>query len=174
MPCICLSIVRFARGPKRSMGRLLGSEKFFFLIRDIDGPTMTAASMESCQSVAPRSPWGRCGMELDVRKRLRRMRGRFHRWIHMRTGAQLPRGLHHDPPKFSIQSSRGAPRTGACGLGDHPTSDLSQRESENRSTSEKSKQFGPDGAPFPSKTSITRGPPVVAVAVSLDPILPHR
>ena len=29
-------------------------------------------------------------------------------------------------------------------------------------------------ATFPSKTSITRGAPVVAVAVSLDPILPHR
>ena len=43
-----------------------------------------------------------------------------------------------------------------------------------RSTSEKSVQFGPDGAPFPSKTAITRGPPVVAVAVSLDPILPQR
>ena len=82
--------------------------------------------------------------------------------------------LDHDPPKFSIQSSRGAPRTGACGLGDHPTSDLSQRESENRSASEKSKQFGPDGAPFPSKTSINRWPPVVAAAVSLDPILPQR
>ena len=37
--------------------------------------------------------------------RLRRMRGRFQQWIAMRTGAQLPRGLHHDPPKFSIQSS---------------------------------------------------------------------
>ena len=24
----------------------------------------------------------------------------------MRTGAQLPRGLHHDPPKFSIQSDQ--------------------------------------------------------------------
>ena len=29
-PCSRLSIVRFARGPKRSMGRLLGSEKNFF------------------------------------------------------------------------------------------------------------------------------------------------
>ena len=29
-------------------------------------------------------------------------------------------------------------------------------------------------APFPSKTPITRGAPVVAVAVSLDPILPQR
>ncbi len=36
-----------------------GPKKLIFLIRDIDGPAMTAASIESCQSVAPRSPWGR-------------------------------------------------------------------------------------------------------------------
>ena len=29
----------------------------------------------------------------------------------MRTGAQLPRCLHHDPPKFSIQSSLGQNKT---------------------------------------------------------------
>ena len=75
---------------------------------------------------------------------------------------------------FQSRALWGAPRIGACGLGDHPTSDLSQRESASRSTSEKSKQFGPDGAPFPSKTSITRGPPGIVIAVSLDPILPQR
>ena len=47
-------------------------------------------------------------MVLVTRKRLYRMRWRFHRWIHVRTGAQLPRGLHHDPPKFWIQSSLGS------------------------------------------------------------------
>ena len=36
-----------------------GAKKIMVLIRDIDGPAMTAASMESCQSVAPRSPWVR-------------------------------------------------------------------------------------------------------------------
>ena len=48
-----LSIVRFANGPKRSAGRLLGAEKLIFLIRDIDDATMAAASVESCQSVVP-------------------------------------------------------------------------------------------------------------------------
>ena len=48
-------------------------------------------------------------MVLDMCKRLRRMRERFHRWIPMRTGAQLPTCLHHDPPKFWIQSSLGSP-----------------------------------------------------------------
>ena len=31
-----------------------------------------------------------------------------------------------------------------------------------------------DGTPFPAKTSITRGPPGTVIAVSSDPILPHR
>ena len=46
--------------------------------------------------------------------------------------------------------------------------------SRSQSAPEKSVQFGPDGGSLASNTSITRGPPVVAVAVSLDPILPHR
>ena len=63
------------------MGHLLGGEKFFFLIRDIDGPTMTAAPVESCRFVARRCPWGRLGSVLDTRKRLHRMRRRFkHFW----------------------------------------------------------------------------------------------
>ena len=78
------------------------------------------------------------------------------------------------PPNFGSRALRRVPSTGACGLGDYPTPDLSRRESESRSTSEKSKQFGPDGASFPSKTSITRGPPGIVIAVSSDPILPHR
>ena len=78
------------------------------------------------------------------------MRDHVHRWIQIKTGPQQCADLSHDPPKFSIQSSRGAPRIGARALGDYPMSDLTQRESEGRSGSEKSKQFGPDGAPFPS------------------------
>jgi hypothetical protein len=48
-----------------------GAKKLFFLIRDIDGPAMTAASMESCRFVARRS---RFGSYLDVGNRLHRMR----------------------------------------------------------------------------------------------------
>ena len=151
-----------------------GAKKLIFLIRDIDDATMTAAPVESCRFVVLRSPRGRVGSELDMGSRLRRMRERFHRWIPMRTGAQLPTCLHHDPPKFSIQSSRGVPRTGACGVSDYPTPDLSQSESGRRSASENSKYIWTRWHPSPLKTSITRGPPVVAVAVSSDPILPHR
>ena len=63
---------------------------------------------------------------------------------------------------------------GVSGAGAYPLPDLPREASRSRSTPEKSVQFGPDGAPFPAKTSITRGPPVVAVAVSLDPIQPQR
>jgi len=76
-----------------------------------------------------------------------------------------------------FQGSRralGCRTDGVCGLGDYPLPDLPREASRSRSVPEKSVQFGPDGAPFPSKTSITRGPPGMIIAVSLDPILPHR
>ena len=47
---------------------------------------MAGASVESCQYVVLRSPWGRLGSVLDVCNRLRRIRGRFHRWVHIGTG----------------------------------------------------------------------------------------
>ena len=71
---------------------------------------MTAASVKTCRFVVLSSPRGRLGSVLDADKRLHRMRGRFQQWIAMRTGAQLPRGLHHDPPKFWIQSSLESPK----------------------------------------------------------------
>ena len=151
-----------------------GPKKIIFLIREIDDAAKAGASVESCRFVVLRSPRRRLGSELDMGSRLRRVRGRFDQWMQIKTGPQQCADNCHDPQKFSIQSSLGAPRIGACGLGDHPTSDLSQRVSASRSAPEKSNSFGPDGAPFPSKTSITRGHPVVAVAVSSDPILPQR
>ena len=81
---------------------------------------------------------------------------------------------NHELLGNGFQSPRWAPSAGVCGAGDYPIPDLPRETSRSRSTPEKSEQFGPDGAPFPSKTSITRGPPVVAVAVSSDPILPQR
>jgi hypothetical protein len=54
-----------------------GVKKIFFLIRDIDGPAMTAASMESCRFVARRSPWDRLGSVQYTCNRLYRTRRRF-------------------------------------------------------------------------------------------------
>ena len=56
-----------------------GPKKLIFLIRDIDDATMAGASVESCQFVVLRSPRGRLGSVLDMRNRLRRMRGGFQR-----------------------------------------------------------------------------------------------
>ena len=158
------------------MGHVLGAEKGIFLIRGRGRPTVyggRACGIQSipAQEVSLGSP--RAGT------------------IHVH--APTP----HTPPlqaflaDFSQQTTRfshllamvcfqGSPRAlgccidGVCGAGAYPLPDLPREASRSRSAPEKSVQFGPDGAPFPSKTPITRGPPVVAVAVSLDPILPQR
>ena len=70
---------------------------------------MTAAPVETCQSVALRFPWGRLGSVQYTRNRLRRMRGRFDQWIQIKTGPQQCAETYHDPPKFWIQSSLGSP-----------------------------------------------------------------
>ena len=62
-----------------------GPKKLTFLIREIDDATMAAVSVETCQFVVLRTPRGRLGSVLDMGNRLRRMRGRFHRDIHMAT-----------------------------------------------------------------------------------------
>ena len=65
------------------MGHLLGAEKNHFVIRDIDDAAMAGASVESCRFVVLRCPGGRLGSVVDVRKRLHRTRGGFHRCIHI-------------------------------------------------------------------------------------------
>jgi hypothetical protein len=60
-----------------------GPKKIIFLIRDIDDPAMTGASVESCQFVVLRSPWGRLGSIVYTCKRLRRVSGRFPLEIHL-------------------------------------------------------------------------------------------
>ena len=61
------------------MGHFLVPKKSIFLIRDMDDAAMAAASVESCRFVVLRSPGSRFWSVRDVRKRLRRMRGRIHR-----------------------------------------------------------------------------------------------
>ena len=56
-----------------------GPKKLISGCRDTDDATMAGASVESCRFVVLMSPRGCLGSVLDVRKRLRRMRGRFHR-----------------------------------------------------------------------------------------------
>ena len=150
-----------------------GPKKLISACRDTDVSAMAGASMESCRFVALGSPWSRLGSVLVTCKRLRRMRRRFHQGIQIKTGPQQHDDQHYDLPKFWIQSSRG----------DQNRRRRSRRPSDPRPTPErvrepicprKKRAIWTRWHPFPSKTSITRGPPVVAVAVSLDPILPHR
>ena len=68
---------------REQWGTSWGSKKLFFLIRDIDGPATTGASVESCRFVVLRSPRRRLGSVKDMCNRLRRMRGRSHRCIHI-------------------------------------------------------------------------------------------
>ena len=73
------------------MGHVLRGENNIFLIRDIDDATiMAGASAESCRFVVLRSPRGRLGSVLDMRNRLRRMRGGFQRrYISVQVLSQL-------------------------------------------------------------------------------------
>ena len=106
----CFSIFRFATGPKRSMGRLLGDENVIFLIRDFDDATRAGAPVESCQFVVLEVARRALGSVLDVGKRRRRMRGRFHRWMQIETGPQQCAETYHNPTKFWIQSPLGSPK----------------------------------------------------------------
>ena len=71
---------------------------------------MTGASVESCRFVVLRSPGGRIGSVLDVRKRRYRMRGRFDQWIHISTGAWQCADLWYKSYQFWIQSSLESPK----------------------------------------------------------------
>jgi len=116
-----------------------GPKKLIFLIRDKDDAAMAGASVESCQFVVLRSPRGRLGSSRDMCNRLRRMRGRFHRCIHISKVLCAIPLLAMIPQSFGSRALWGAPSAGACGLGDHPTPDLSRRASESRAAPEKSK-----------------------------------
>ncbi len=132
---------------------------------------MAAAPVSSCQSPPKRCPWGRLGSVLYTCKRLRRTRRRFQ---HISANSLIS-AAHKTMNSLAMASTAlGCRIDGVCGTGDYPLPDLPRGASRSRSTPEKSVQFGPDGAPIPSKTAITRGPPVVAVAVSLDPTVPQR
>ena len=77
--CFRLTSVRLAKCPERSVRRILGPKKNSNLFRGADGPKWSAAPAESCRFAVRRSLGSRFGTELDVGKRLQRMRGRFHR-----------------------------------------------------------------------------------------------
>ena len=161
-----MSIVRFDTGPKRSMGHVLGGEKKKFLIRDIDGPAMTAAPMESCRFAARRSPWGRFGSAVVACKRLHRTRRRFKHILanslsRQRSFTKFRADLGSETSRLLgrwHKRCRRLPNT-------RPTPTALQesiyprkkcaiwarwRPVPGKNVNKKSKYFGPDGAPSPS------------------------
>ena len=174
--CSRFSILRFDTGPKRSMGHFLGVEKRLFLIRGAEA-AVTTGQPRRLNPVDP-CPRGLPGVGS----------GRYYTRARAYTACaaasiifgRFLSAAHAFLAIFGQVCFQGSPRArgccidGVCGVGAYPQLDLPRDTSRSRSAPEKSVQFGPDGAPFPSKTSITRGPPVVAVAVSVGPILPHR
>ena len=168
-----MSILRFANGPKRSMGHVLGAKNSFAVRR------------------RTRPQGGRAGLILSIPAQEVSLGSPRVGTIHVQTPTPHTPPLQAFLTEFSQQTAallaiiglfcfRGSPRAlgrridGVRGTGDYLLPDLPREASRSRSAPEKSKLFGPDGASLASKTSITRGPPVVAVALSSDPILPYR
>ena len=92
------------------MGHFLGAEKGNFLIRGDDAAMVHGG--RACGNLSIRGPEVSLGSfrvgTRHVRKRRRRVRGRFDQWIQIKTGPQQCAEDYHDPPKFWIQSSLGS------------------------------------------------------------------
>ena len=157
--------------PKEIDGTLPGGEKKFFLIRDIDGPARPAASTESCRFAVRRSPGVVLGSVLG-----RAQSPTPHAWGFrgiFRAILSADIGLEPKSPRFWIQGCE-SPKNRRMRCRRLPDPRPIPEGVREPICPRKSVQFGPDGAPSPSKRQLRRGPPVVAVAVSSDPILPHR
>jgi len=138
----------FGYWPKDINEALTGMQfyKLIFLFAELTVPIWSAAPVESCQSVVRRSPRGRLGSVLDVRKSLDRIRRGVQLQVH------LPRCISADSSdafRRNCQCFRSialcrAPTACACGVGDYPPSDLPNRTSESRSASQESVLFGLD------------------------------
>ena len=150
-PLSCLSIVRFATGPKRPMGHLLGAEKGNFLIRGRGRPTVYGGRASGILSIPVE----------EVSLGSPRV-GTIHAQAPTPHAPPLPAYFgqfsHHCAPKnheLLGNGFQGSPRAlgccidGVCGAGAYPQPDLPREASRSRSAPEKSVQFGPDGAPFP-------------------------
>ena len=135
---------------------------------------MAAASMESCRFVARRSPGGRFWSVVDVRKRLHRVRHHFHQSIHIKQGAQPAVQLEPKSSMFWIQSSLQSPENQRRRCRRLPTIRATPVGVRGPICIQKKYIIWARWCPVPVKNVNFLGAPVVAVAVSLDPILPQR
>ena len=156
------------------MGHFLGGEKLIFLIRDIDDASIAGASVESCQSVVLRSPGSRFWSVVDVRTRLQRVRHPFHQSIHIKQGAQLANKVEPKSSKIWIQSSLESPKRQRMRCRWLPTIRTTPVGVRGPICIQKKCAIWTRWRPVPVKNVNFSRAPGIVVAVSLDPILPHR
>jgi hypothetical protein len=151
-----------------------GPKKLIFLIRDVDDAAMAAAPAESCQFVVLRSPRGRLGSVRDTCNRLQRMRGRFRQYIHISTGPQPDIGPEPKSPKFWIQSSLGSPKYRRMRSRRLPDPRPIREGVREPICIRKKCAIWTRWRPVPVKNVNFSRAPGIVIAVSSDPILPHR
>ena len=136
--------------------------------------SMAAAPAKTCQSLPKRCPWGRPGSALYTCNRLHRISRRFkHFWPislssprgHSNIRPILLPGLSESPrllQRWRVRRRR------------LPTTIPTPRGLQGPICHRKKCAIWTRWRPVPVKNVNFSRPPVVAVAVSLDPILPHR
>ena len=138
---------------------------------------MAAASVESCQFVVLRCPLGspRVGT-IHTRNRLRRMRRRFKHFLANALSAPAQTLKHQVRQGFRFQSpSRALPRRRRMRRRRLPDPrPIPEGVREPISPRKKVCNLDPMAPRSRQKRQLPEGPPVVAVAVSSDPILPQR
>ena len=128
-----------------------------FLSR-FDDPAMAAASMESRRFVAPGLSGAAQGRYYTRAIAYSACAGASISGCKSRQVPSNARTATMIPQSFGSRALWRAPSTGACGVGDYPTPDLSRRESGSRPASEKSVQFGPDGTVPVKNANYPRAP----------------
>ena len=121
-----------------------------------------------------RPPRGRLGSVLVARKRRHRMRGRFHRWIHISTGPQPDIGLEHKSDNFSIQRPLGSPKCWRMRPRGPPDLRPNPEGVREPIWIRKKCAIWTRWRPVPVKNVNFSRAPGIVITVSSDPILPHR
>ena len=137
-----------------------GAKKIIFLIRDIDGPAM-AGRVGGILSIAARRLPRSLGVGWTWRKRLAAC------GASMRQSGLMP-DIGHDLPKERSRDGKAQVPTHAHSATTRPQT-CSRSEAPRADRHPKKVNNLDPMAPYSPKTAITRGPPVVAVAVSFGP-----
>ena len=135
---------------------------------------MAAVPVESCQSLPKRSPRGRLGSVLYTCNCLHRIRRGFKQFWPI--SLSRPLGLAIFLPWFASRAHRSTRLLHLCRMRYRrlPTTKPTPRDLQEPFSPRKKCAIWTRWRPVPVKNANYPRPPVVAVAVSLDPILPQR